>query len=101
MAQLPPDSQRATWSHWPSPAPPAWPGSATPLQPRTTPVKATLATVTLDVVGLRCRPLTSACRPLCAGAAALIHANTLGASGYYIASVVIALPPRWVASRSG
>src|ERR1700736_728425 len=66
MAQLPPDSQRATWSHSASPAALAWPASARPLPPRTAPVKAILATVTAVVLGLRCRPLMSARRPLCA-----------------------------------
>src|SRR5580693_6978847 len=67
MAQLPPDSQPATWPHSSSLAAMAWPASARPLSPRTAPVTAILAAIaTHDVVGLRCRPLMSACRPLCA-----------------------------------
>src|SRR5882762_5462711 len=65
MAQLPLDSQRATWSHSASLAALAWPASARPLPPRTAPVKAILATVAADVVGLRCRPLMSVRRPFC------------------------------------
>src|ERR1700677_3941950 len=58
MAQLPPDSQPATWSHSSSLAAMAWPASARPLPLRTAPVTAILAAIaTHDVVGLRCRPL--------------------------------------------
>src|SRR5262249_32923404 len=53
IPQLPPDSQRATWSHSPSVAAAAWPAMAMLPPPRTAPVKAILATLTLDVVGLR------------------------------------------------
>src|SRR6476659_4888785 len=66
MAQVPPDSQRATWAESASLAALAWPASVRPLPPRTAPVKAILATVTADVLGLRCRPLMSVRRPLCA-----------------------------------
>src|SRR4029077_5583048 len=72
MAQLPPDSQRATWSHSASLAALAWPASVRPLPPRTAPVKAILATVTADVLGLRCRPLMSVRRPLCADSWVLV-----------------------------
>src|SRR4030081_2637091 len=64
MAQLPPDSQRATWSHSPSVAAPACPARARLPLPMTAPVKAILATLTADVVGLRCRPLIGAFGPL-------------------------------------
>src|SRR5258707_6630215 len=64
MAQLPPDSQRATWSHSPSVAAPACPARARLPLPRTAPVKAIFATLTVDVVGLRCRPLIGALDPL-------------------------------------
>src|SRR5882757_1793172 len=57
MAQLPPDSQRATWSHSPSVAAPACPARAMLPVPITAPVKAIFATFTADVVGLRCRPI--------------------------------------------
>src|SRR6476659_10244863 len=60
MAQLPPDSQRATWSHSPSVAAPACPARARLPPPMTAPVKAIFATFTADVVGLRCRPLIGA-----------------------------------------
>src|SRR6476646_4244650 len=72
MAQLPPDSQRATWSHSASLAALAWPASVRPLPPRTAPVKAILATVAADVLGLRCRPLMSVRRPLCADSWVLV-----------------------------
>src|SRR4051812_47876580 len=64
MAQLLPDSQRATWSHSPSVAAPACPARARLPLPRTAPVKAIFATLTDDVVGLRCRPLMVALVPL-------------------------------------
>src|SRR5258705_9782848 len=64
MAQLPPDSQRATWSHSPSVAAPACPARARLPLPMTAPVKAIFATFTADVVGLRCRPLIGALGPL-------------------------------------
>ncbi len=64
IAQLPPDSQRATLSHSPSVAAPACPARARPPLPMTAPVKATFATVTADAVGLRCRPLMGALGPL-------------------------------------
>src|SRR4029077_17805154 len=64
MAQLPPDSQRATWSHSPSVAALACPARARLPLPMTAPVKAILATLTDDVVGLRCRPLMGAMVPL-------------------------------------
>src|SRR6478735_8018482 len=64
MAQLPPDSQRATWSHSPSVAAPAWPARARLPVPMTAPVKAIFATFTADAVGLRCRPLIGALGPL-------------------------------------
>src|SRR5919109_4371905 len=57
MAQLPPDSQRATWSHSPSVAAPACPARARLPLPMTAPVKAIFATFLADAVGLRCRPL--------------------------------------------
>src|SRR5215813_12317524 len=60
MAQLPPDSQRATWSHSPSVAAPACPARARLPPPMTALVKASFATLTADVVGLRCRPLIDA-----------------------------------------
>ena len=60
MAQLPPDSQLATWSHSPSVAAPACPARARLPVPMTAPVKAILATFTADAVGLRCRPLIGA-----------------------------------------
>src|ERR1700750_292005 len=65
MAQLPPDSQRATRSHWLSVAALAWPVRR-PLPPRTAPVTAILATVAVDVdvLGLRCRPAMSTCGPV-------------------------------------
>src|SRR6478735_973617 len=68
MAQLPPDSQRATWSHSPSVAAPACPARARLPLPMTAPVKAIFATLTVDVVGLRCRPLIGALSPLFAPA---------------------------------
>src|ERR1700687_1821720 len=64
MAQLPPDSQCATWSHSPSVAAFACPAMARPLPPMTAPVKAILATLPADAVGLRCRPLIGAIGPL-------------------------------------
>src|SRR6476646_4029861 len=64
MAQLPPDSQRATWSHSPSVAAPAWPARARLPVPMTAPVKAIFATFTAGAVGLRCRPLIGALGPL-------------------------------------
>src|SRR5215210_1098590 len=64
MAQLLPDSQRATWSHSPSVAAPACPARARLPLPRTAPVKAIFATLTDDAVGLRCRPLMGALVPL-------------------------------------
>src|SRR6476620_7870015 len=64
MAQLPPDSQRATWSHSPSVAAPAWPARARLPVPMTAPVKAIFATFTADALGLRCRPLIGALGPL-------------------------------------
>src|SRR5271168_2831554 len=64
MAQLPPDSQCATRSHSPSVAAPACPARARLPLPRTAPVKAIFATLTADVVGLRCRPLIGAFVPL-------------------------------------
>src|SRR5215813_8305382 len=64
MSQLPPDSQRATWSHSPSVAAPACPARARLPLPMTAPVKAIFATLTADVVGLRCRPLIGALGPL-------------------------------------
>jgi hypothetical protein len=93
MAQLPPDSQRATWSHSLSLAGLAWPASATPLPPRTALVNASLATVTADVVDLRCRPLMIGCCPLCSGAAARVQAMALGRGGEDIASAVTAFAP--------
>src|SRR5207248_399580 len=64
MAQLPPDSQLATLSHSPSVAAPACPARARLPLPMTAPVKAIFATLTADVVGLRCRPLIGALGPL-------------------------------------
>src|SRR3954468_10557733 len=64
MAQLPPDSQLATLSHSPSVAAPACPARARLPLPMTAPVKAIFATLTADVVGLRCRPLIGAMVPL-------------------------------------
>src|SRR5215469_13960145 len=64
MAQLPPDSQLATRSHSPSVAAPACPARARLPPPMTAPVKAILATLTEEVVGLRCRPLMGAIGPL-------------------------------------
>src|SRR6476619_2798585 len=63
-AQVPADSQRATWSHSPSVAAPACPARATLPVPMTAPVKAIFATFTADAVGLRCRPLIGALGPL-------------------------------------
>src|SRR4029077_14764720 len=64
MAQLPPDSQRATWSHSPSVAAPAWPARGRLPVPMTARVKAIFATFTADAVGLGCRPLIGALGPL-------------------------------------
>src|SRR4051794_4377753 len=64
MAQLLPDSHLATWSHSPSVAAPACPARARLPLPMTAPVKAIFATLTADVVGLRCRPLIGAIVPL-------------------------------------
>src|SRR6185369_9189142 len=75
MAQLPPDSQRATWSHSPSVAAPACPARARLPPPMTAPVKAIFATFTADVVGLRCRPLIGALGPL-------LYAPTRSAVGF-------------------
>src|SRR4029078_3126168 len=75
MAQLPPDSQRATWSHSPSVAAPACPARARLPPPMTAPVKAIFATLSADVVGLRCRPLIGALGPL-------LYAPTRSAVGF-------------------
>src|SRR4051812_31538189 len=64
MAQLLPDSHLATWSHSPSVAAPACPARARLPLPMTAPVKAILATLLADAVGLRCRPLMGALVPL-------------------------------------
>src|SRR5699024_3878844 len=57
MPQLLPDSHLATRSHSSSVAAPACPARARLPPPITAPVKATLAMLTFDWVGLRCRPL--------------------------------------------
>ena len=64
MPQLPPDSHPATASHCSSVAADAWPASAMPPPPITAPVNAILATLMLEVVGLRCRALIRRRRPL-------------------------------------
>ena len=65
MAQLPLDSQRATWSHSLSVAACPSPANVRPLPPSTAPLTASLvATPNDDVVGLQCRPLMSATGPL-------------------------------------
>src|SRR6185503_66296 len=64
MAQLPLDSQRATWSHSPSVAAVACPARARPPVPSTAPVKAIFATFTVDAEGLRCRALMGELSPL-------------------------------------
>src|SRR5271169_2677842 len=79
MAQSPPDSQPATRSHSSSLAALTWPASARPLPLRTAPETAILAAIaTHDVVGLRCRPLMSACRPLCADSWVVVLPPSVG-----------------------